>query len=67
MTNRTRRDKRRRNKDKFIFTNDLSLNKPYVDYHNCIENLFLGLDPTMLSFTIIILVLLYFNTKIFAL
>ena len=28
----------KRNKDRFIFTNDLRLIKPYVDYHICIEN-----------------------------
>ena len=45
MPNRTRRDKRRRNKDKFIFTNDSILMKPYVDYHICIENLISRFGP----------------------
>ena len=45
MPNRTRRDKRRRNKDKFIITNDLSLIKPYVDYHTCIENFISRFGP----------------------
>ena len=37
MRKRTRRDKRKSNKDKIIFTNDLNLIKPYADYHICIE------------------------------
>ena len=32
------RNKRARDKDRFIFTTDLRLIKPYVDYHMCIEN-----------------------------
>ena len=35
---RTSRDRRRRNKDRFIFTNDLNLIKPYANYDICIEN-----------------------------
>ena len=42
MTNRSkqvRRVKRRNNnKDKFIYTNNLNLIKPYAKYHVCIEN-----------------------------
>ena len=42
MTNRSkqvRRVKRRNNnKDKFIFTNNLNLIKPYAKYQICIEN-----------------------------
>ena len=42
MTNRSkqvRRVKRRNNnKDKFMFTNNLNLIKPYAKYHICIEN-----------------------------
>ena len=42
MTNRSkqvRRVKRRNNnKDKFIFTNNLNLIKPYAKYHICIES-----------------------------
>ena len=42
MPNRSKRFRRvkRRNisKDRFIFTNDLNLIKPYGDYHICIEN-----------------------------
>ena len=41
MPNRSRRVRRfkpRNNKDKFVFTNDLNLIKPYVDYQICIEN-----------------------------
>ena len=37
MPNRTRRDKRRRNRHKTIFTNDLRLINSYADYHICIE------------------------------
>ena len=59
MLNRTRRDKRRRNKDKFIFTNDLSLIKPYVDNHICIENFISRFGPND--------VILYNNNKGFAL
>ena len=32
------RNKRARDKDRFILTTDLRLIKPYVDYHMCIEN-----------------------------
>ena len=32
MRRRTRRDKRRSNKDRFIFTNDLNLIKPHAEY-----------------------------------
>ena len=32
------RNKQARDKDRFIFTNDLRLIKPYVDYDMCIEN-----------------------------
>ena len=32
------RNKRARDKDRFIFTTDLRLIKPYIDYHMCIEN-----------------------------
>ena len=46
MPNRTRPDKRRRNKDKFLFTNDLSLIKPYVDYQICIEKIISRFGPT---------------------
>ena len=45
MPNLTRRNKRRRNKDKFIFTNDLSLIKPYADYDICIENFISRFEP----------------------
>ena len=45
MPNRTRRDKRRRKKEKFLFTNDLSLIKPFVDYHICIEIFFSRSGP----------------------
>ena len=49
MTNRTkqvRRVKRRNNnKDGFIFTNNLNLIKPYVKYHNCIENFISRFGP----------------------
>ena len=42
MPNRSRRvgqfKRRYNNKDRFIFTNDLNLIKPYADYHICIEN-----------------------------
>ena len=38
MRNSTRRIKERRNKDKFKFTNDIDLNKPYAGYHICIED-----------------------------
>ena len=45
MPNRTRRDKRRRNKDKLLFINDLSLIKPYVYYHICIEKVISRFGP----------------------
>ena len=32
------RNKRSRDKDRFIFTTDLNFIKPYVEYHMCIEN-----------------------------
>ena len=32
------RNKRAKDKDKFIFTNDLRLIKPYIDYHICFDN-----------------------------
>ena len=38
MRNRTRRDKRRSNKGKFVLTNDLNLIKTYADYDICIVN-----------------------------
>ena len=38
MRNRTRRSKVRRSKDRFIFTNDIDLIKPYAGYHTCIED-----------------------------
>ena len=37
MPRRARRDKRRSNKDRFIFTSDLSLIESYADYDFCIE------------------------------
>ena len=40
MRNRTRRDKRGINEDKFVFTIDLNLKKPYADYDICIINFF---------------------------
>ena len=49
MTNRSkqvRRVKRRNNNiDGFIFTKNLSLIKPYVKYHICIENFFSRFGP----------------------
>ena len=43
---RVRRFKRRNNKkDRFIFTNDLKLIKPYADYHICIENFISRFGP----------------------
>ena len=51
MTNRIkqlRRVKHRnnnKNKDGFIFTNNLNLNKPYVKYHICIENFLSRFGP----------------------
>ena len=45
MSNRTRRDKRRNNKDKFIITNDLNLIRPYVDYDICVVNFFSRFGP----------------------
>ena len=45
MSKQTRRDKRRRNKDKFLFNNDLSLIKPYIDYHICFEKLISRFGP----------------------
>ena len=49
MRHRVRRDKRRSNEGKFIFTNDLNLNKPYADYDICIENFIsrFGLNDTI--------------------
>ena len=38
MPKRARRDKRRSNKDKFVFTKDLNLVKQYAEYDICIEN-----------------------------
>ena len=38
MRNRTRRIKGRRNKDKFKFSNDIDLIKPYAGYHIFIED-----------------------------
>ena len=45
MRKRTRRDKRRSNEDSFIFTTDLKLNKPYADYHICIEDFISTFGP----------------------
>ena len=49
MPNRSRRvrqfKRRNNNKDRFIFTNDLNLIKPYADYHICIENFFSRFGP----------------------
>ena len=42
MTNRNKQLRRvkqkNNNKDRFIFTNNLNLIKPFADYHVCIEN-----------------------------
>ena len=42
MTNRSKQVRRvkprNKNKDKFMFTNNLNLNKPYAKHHICIEN-----------------------------
>ena len=40
MPKRARRDKRRSNKDKFVFTNELNLFIQYADYDICIEIFF---------------------------
>ena len=45
MPNRSRRVKRRKNKDKFIFTKDLNLIKPYSDYDICTENFISRFGP----------------------
>ena len=45
MPRRARRDKRRSNKDRFIFTSDLSLIKLYADYDICIENFISRFGP----------------------
>ena len=39
------RNKRARDKDRFIFTTDLTLIKPYVDYDICIENYIFRFKP----------------------
>ena len=48
MTNRNKQHrqlKRRNNKDKFVFTNDLNLIKPYAEYDICIENVISRFGP----------------------
>ena len=45
MRNRSRRHKQPKNKDKFIFTNDLNLTNPYADYDICIENFISRFGP----------------------
>ena len=50
MPNRSRRvgrveHRNNNNKDRFIFTNDLNLIKPYADYHICIENFISRFGP----------------------
>ena len=57
MPTRTRRVKCRNNKDKFVFTNDLKLIKPYVVYQICIKISFVDSDLTTFYFTTKILVL----------
>ena len=39
------RNKRAKDKDRFIFTTDLRLIKPFVEYHMCIENYFSRFKP----------------------
>ena len=49
MRNRSKRNthfnKHRKNKDKFIFNNDLNLIKPYAGYDVCIENFISRFGP----------------------
>ena len=49
MTNRSKRNaysnKYRKNKDRFIFTNDINLIKPYADYDGCIEDFIFRFGP----------------------
>ena len=65
MRNRTRRNKGRRNKDRFIFTNDINLIKPYAGYHICIEGFISRFGSMTFFFTKKISVSRYYITKIF--
>ena len=65
MRHRVRRDKRRSKKDKFIFTNDLNLIKPYADYDICIENFISRFGPNDTIVYKKILILRCYNIKIF--
>ena len=50
MRNHTTRVKRRSNKDRFIFTNELSLIKPYVYYDICVVNFISRFGPNDVIF-----------------